>query len=146
MVAGCAGVVEVCRPEDVGLWPPDDAVEVGTGDELDEVAVRVEVAVGVDVDEHPVRNDEVSTISTTPIGIDHFICTNPSSSSEHNTKMTHRWLVSTDADGRRPHELPALTDGRGARNCSHTAIPASTSAGPQGCPEEESLPTLVRQP
>jgi hypothetical protein len=72
-----AAVVEAWTPDDVGLWPPDDvglwppedAVELGIGDELDEV--------GVDVDEHPVRNKVVSAISAAPIGIELFICTYP---------------------------------------------------------------------
>ena len=42
-----------------------DSVEVCTWDELDEV--------GLDVEEHPVKNDAVITISPATIGIDFFI-------------------------------------------------------------------------
>jgi hypothetical protein len=63
--------VGVWTMDDVGVWTPDDAVEGGTGDELAEV--------GLDVEEHPVRNDVVSAISAAPIGIELFICAYPSS-------------------------------------------------------------------
>jgi hypothetical protein len=49
----------------VGVWTVGDSVEVCTWDELDEV--------GLDVEEHPVKNDAVITISPATIGIDFFI-------------------------------------------------------------------------
>ena len=75
--AAGAGVLD-----DAGAWVLGDAVEVWTLDELDEV--------GLDVEEHPVRNDVVIIISPATIGIEFFISPTNRQRWEHYTTMTHQ--------------------------------------------------------
>jgi len=69
----------------VGVWTVGDSVEVRTWDELDEV--------GLDVEEHAVKNDAVITVSAATIGIDFFISPTIHQRWEHYTTMTHDRLL-----------------------------------------------------
>jgi hypothetical protein len=68
--------------DDAGAWVLGGAVEVCTLDELDEV--------GLDVEEHPVRNDVVIIMSPATIGIEFFISPTNRQRWEHYTTMTHQ--------------------------------------------------------
>lgn len=78
----CFEAVGAGALDDAGAWVLGDAVEVWTLDELDEV--------GLDVEEHPVRNDVVIIISPATIGIEFFISPTNRQRWEHYTTMTHQ--------------------------------------------------------
>jgi hypothetical protein len=78
----CFEAVGAGALDDAGAWVLGDAVEVWTLDELDEV--------GLDVEEHAVRNDVVIIISPATIGIEFFISPTNRQRWEHYTTMTHQ--------------------------------------------------------
>jgi hypothetical protein len=101
--------------DDAGAWVLGGAVEVCTLDELDEV--------GLDVEEHPVRNDVVIIMSPATIGIEFFISPTNRQRWEHYTTMTHQTPEPRNV-------TPGLvdTDGRWAARLVQRLFPRSTES------------------
>jgi hypothetical protein len=84
-VAGDEAVFGGWTRDAVGVWTLEDAVEVGTWDELDDGEF--------DVEEHPVTKDVVIAIRPATIGIEFFISPSILQRWEHYTTMTREALL-----------------------------------------------------